>query len=231
MAEPSKPQVHLLYFSVQGVAETARYVMAAGGLEYTDAAWPLDFSKFAGPASLHKADGPCPAFFAASSAGELDANMKRAPVLVVDGKYEIPQSKAIERYLAKKVGLMGGSDVEAAQIDGFVEHVRDIKDKYQKAKADEDAKAKYFAEEMPELMGKFEAAAARVSPGAGPALVGKSLSLADITLFNFITDFFDDKESASSSISKCPRLQASVKAVGEHPGIISYCASRTSKAT
>ena len=38
------------------------------------------------------------------------------------------QSKSIERYLARRVGLYGANELEAAQIDSFGEHLRDLKD-------------------------------------------------------------------------------------------------------
>ena len=50
------------------------------------------------------------------------------PVLTVtsDGKsVEIADSFAIQRYVAKKAGLFGSNDEEAAQIDGFGESVND----------------------------------------------------------------------------------------------------------
>ena len=43
--------------------------------------------------------------------------------------------------------------------------------------------------------------------------------------------FFTDKVSSMASIDKCPRLQASVKAVGETPKIVKYRAERTFPAT
>jgi hypothetical protein len=100
--------------------------------EPQSAAGPIDFSKF-GPGGPNPAlvAVASPGFKAAMDKGELDANMKRAPVIVVDGKLEIGQSKTIERYLARRLGLLGSDEAEAAQIDAITEHVRDIKDKYQ----------------------------------------------------------------------------------------------------
>ena len=43
------------------------------------------------------------------------------------------QSKSIERYLARRVGLYGANELEAAQIDSFGEHLRDLKDLHGKA--------------------------------------------------------------------------------------------------
>ena len=229
----SKPKVELNYFSVQGAAETIRYVMVLGDCEWTEAGWPVDFSKFKGPASLYLSDGPCPGFAAASADGALAKNLGRAPVVVVDGKESIGQSKAIERYLARRLGIMGASDFEAAQIDAITEHVRDLKDKYNKAKnVDKEKKEasvkEYFGKEMPEFFGKMEKA---LPAGVGPALVGSSLSYADVTLFCFVVDYFTDKGASLAALDACPRLKASVEAVGKHPGVVKYRAARTNMAT
>jgi len=191
---------------------------------------PIDFSKFgAGGPSSATLPVASPGFGAAQEKGELDANMKRAPVIVVDGKLEIGQSKTIERYLARRLGVMGSGEAEAAQIDAIAEHVRDIKDKYQKAKVDKAEKAKYFDEVMPEFMQKMDTAIGVVGgKGKGP-LIGSSLSLADVTLFVFIYDFFDDKDKAKASVAKCPRLLASLKATSEDPGIVKYRTKRDKK--
>lgn len=217
----SSPKVHLKYFEAAGVCETMRLVMAVGGISWTESKWKVDMAKI--DFSNIEATLPLasPEFGTARAAGELDANLGRAPVVIIDGKHTLAQSKTAERYLSRRLGLMGATDIEAAHIDAITEHVRDIKEKYTKAKADKEkdaAIAKFFSETMPDLMAKLEK-----SVGAGgPALVGSKLSLADITLFVFITQFFDDKNSASASISKCPRLQTSVKAVTEHPAIVKY---------
>lgn len=276
-----KPKVHLRYFGIDGVAETIRHVMALGGIEWTESAWAIDFKKIDFNNTTGTLPIASPGFGAAKTSGELDANMGRAPVIVVDDKLELGQSKTIEasallhrsnnpytllplmllrstsaaaltasalallyrwcadkpllpafpplpcsqRYLARRLGLLGKNEAEAAQIDAITEHCRDIKDKYQKAKTDKDEKAKFFAEVMPESMQLMDKAVGVVG-GTGPALIGSSLSLADVTLFVFLTDFFDDKALASASISKCPRLLASIKATGENPLIVKYRTKR-----
>ena len=56
---------------------------------------------------------------------------------------------------------MGSDPVEAAQIDMWSEHVRELKDKYKAAKASgAEAKAAYFATALPETMAKLD----RVEP-------------------------------------------------------------------
>merc|ERR1712110_726193 len=89
-----------------------------------------------------------PEFDAAKAAGDLDASGGKVPLLTVDGA-QFGQSKAIERYLAKALGLAGSSDIEAAQIDAVSETIRDIKDAYQKAKGEQATKDKFFAEDLP----------------------------------------------------------------------------------
>ena len=72
-----------------------------------------------------------PEFDAAKAAGKLDANLGRLPLLEVDGQV-FGQSKTIERFVAKRVGMMGATPIEEAQIDCICEHLRDCKDKYMK---------------------------------------------------------------------------------------------------
>lgn len=153
-------------------------------------------------------------------------------VLVVNGVHEIGQSKSIERYLSKRLGMLGANDVEAAQIDAFTEHIRDLKDSYNKAKATtgeearKEAIASFFDRTMPDLLQKMEAAVAPVSAAKGGALIGKTLSLADVTLFYLITEYFDNKTAARDAMRGCTRLSASVEAVGSHPAIIKYLEKR-----
>lgn len=218
--------MHLKYFAVQGAAETLRYVLVLGDCPWTETGWSIDFSKFPKP-GLPDAS---PGFAAAKDNGELDVNLGRAPVVIIDGKTALGQSKPIEQYLARRLGIMGSSEIEAAQIGAVVEHVRDLKDKYQKAKGDKDTKAKFFAADMPEFMGKIEKSLPP-TVGSSGALIGKKLSYADVTFYVFVKDFFTDKEAALGSIKACPRLAASIEAVDKHPRIIKYRAERTNMAT
>eukprot|EP00326_Haptolina_ericina_P009744 CAMPEP_0181206280 /NCGR_PEP_ID=MMETSP1096-20121128/20947_1 /TAXON_ID=156174 ORGANISM="Chrysochromulina ericina, Strain CCMP281" /NCGR_SAMPLE_ID=MMETSP1096 /ASSEMBLY_ACC=CAM_ASM_000453 /LENGTH=255 /DNA_ID=CAMNT_0023297161 /DNA_START=1 /DNA_END=768 /DNA_ORIENTATION=- len=222
------PEVHLKYFEVQGVAETARHLMALGGVTWTETSWPVDMSKISQGVGV-----ACPAFATAKAAGELDKNLGRAPIIIVDEQFTLAQSKPIERYLARRLDMMGASDEQAAEVDAITEHVRDVKDMYQKAKGSankEVAVADYFQVTMPEMMMKLERAVS-IDGGRAMPLVGGSLSLADVSLFVFVMDFFDDKASALASVEACPRLLASLKAVGDAPEIKAYRAKRTAKST
>jgi len=214
---------HLQYFDVRGLAETARFMFAAAKQEYVDARFSisLDFKDGKPDFSTIKR----PEFDAAKASGELDASGGKVPLLTVDGG-KIGQSKAIERYLAKALGLAGSSDVEAAQIDALAETVRDIKDSYQKAKGEDATKDKFFAEDLPAALASMEKS---LPAGSGPWLVGSKISYADITVYQFLAapkGFFDDAEKAKAAFSSCTRIAAAMDASAANAEIQAWIAKR-----
>eukprot|EP00971_Amphidinium_carterae_P325077 6455172-Amphidinium_carterae.1 len=158
--------------------------------------------------------------------GELDVSMHKLPILSVDG-VRFSQSKAIEQYLAKQFGFLGSSDIETAQVLQLTESIRDMKDAYFKAKATEEGKAKFFAEDMPEFCGKLEKS---IPAGPGPWLVGRKVSYADVVFYQTMAvhdgAFFDDIQGARAAWAHCPRIAAAVAAVSEIPEIQDWIASR-----
>ena len=58
------------------------------------------------------------------------------------------------------------------------------------------------------------------------ALIGRALSYADVSLFILVTEYFDNKLAVSWAMRDCPRLRASAAAVGRHPAIVKYLATR-----
>ena len=101
-----------------------------------------------------------------------------------DGKvFQLAQSRAVERYVAKQTGLMGKSDEEAALIDSIGELVNDLKTKYNAAKADHVQLTKFVNEVLP-LQLSFVEKFIDVY-GSGYA-IGNSVSLADIQLYNLL---------------------------------------------
>ncbi len=132
------------------------------------------------------------------------------PLLYIDGVAAFGQSKAIERYLARQFGLMGANDVEAAKVDMVGEHVRDIKDKYAKAKA-ADGADKWFAEDLNQLLDKLSKVVAMT--GTAGHAVGAKLSLADVQIFMLAVEHFDAKEKVEAAFKAQPKLQA-VRACG-----------------
>ena len=94
----------LIYFNVRGLGETARMLFKAAGQEFEDYRYPLTLK-----------DGQF-------SRPEWDADKtkyiyEKIPVLEIDGgKHTIAQSKAIERFLARRFNMLGSNDAEAAII-------------------------------------------------------------------------------------------------------------------
>lgn len=125
--------------------------------------------------------------------------------------------------------MYGSSDVEAAQIDMITEHIRDIKDKYSKAKslpADEKVEGlkKWFATDLNEWLVKLDKSLpATRSPGFA---VGSKTSYADITIWAFLTEFFDDKDSVDKAVASCEGLKSIISSVAALPALIAYLAAR-----
>lgn len=219
-----RPSILIKYFDAKGVMETSRITMVLGGLPFSETRWPLDVTKMA--AGLGSA---APEYMAAKEAGELDANLGRGPVVVVAGEHVLSQSRTIERYLARQLGMMGRDELAAAHIDAFTEHLRDLKEKFQKVRATTSLADKeagltaFYSRTLPEFMLHVE----KTVPGSldGP-LFGGSLSLADAALFVTFNDYFENKAAAAAALSECPKLQASLAAVERHPAVAEYLATR-----
>lgn len=214
------------YFDVRGVAEVIRFMFAVAKVEYEDARFPLKFGVPGDFSTIQREE-----FDAAKASGALAASGGKVPLLEVDGK-KIGQSKAIERFLAKELGLGGSSDFEFAQIDAIVEQVRDIKDGYNNAKrgkegAEKDAALKtYFDETLPAQVKSMEG---MVPDGSGPFLFGSKISHADISVFNFLAapkGFFDNAEGAAASFKDCPKVAAAMAAVAANAEVQGWIAKR-----
>merc|ERR1711936_1547096 len=106
------PIVKFVYFDAQAKGELARLLLAAGNIDYED--FRVGFN-----------DWP----------GEIKASTPfgQMPVLYWDGE-EIAQSMAIARFVARKVGLAGNSDLEFCQADMIACHYEDIWTKLPKMK-------------------------------------------------------------------------------------------------
>jgi len=215
----------LTYFDARGVVEPTRLLLAAAGVEFEDKRYAVDMTTK--PPSA-------PEFNADKESGALNVNMARAPILDIDGA-QIGQSHAIARFLARKHGMMGGDEIEAAQIDTLYEHVRDIKDAWVKvrinAALDEEAKkaavAKYLTSDLPEWCAKLEACM-KLFKAADDCAVGDKMSLADISIYAWLSCYYpaENKDQVAKAFSGCPKISAVVKAVGSSAGITAWEAAR-----
>lgn len=222
--------VRLKYFDARGAAETVRVLLALGGEDYEDTRYAITPGTF-----------DAPAFAAAKEAGELAANLNRAPVLVVrndnDDVVTIGQSRAMERFLARRFGLLGTSETEAALVDCVAEHCRDVRDAAQRKgfsafardKTDEEkaaARREWFGTDLPALLTKIEEAV-RCTSGAPGCAVGSALSYADVTLWALLRDGAPaDAEETTAAAVGCDTLNAVADTVAGHASVKKWLEER-----
>jgi len=218
----------LSYFNGRGLAEVSRLLFAISGTDYEDHRFK----------DIPQPDGQ-------NLRPEFN-NMKenypfgQVPVLQVGGKANggdgiiLSQSRAIERYLARKFGLLGANEIEAQLIDSVGETIRDARDAYYKVREKPEEKEKFFATTLPnsfKFLNRFA-----ITHGAGsstrnfPAnttstFVGSKITLADVLFFNFLNNF-DDQTAVSNALASFPALRNIREAVGNHPGVKKWVATR-----
>lgn len=209
------PKLELKYFDARGAAETSRLLLTLAGAEYVDTRYTIT------PGTMQS-----PTFLAAKESNELEMNLSRAPVLVVDDDVVIGQSRTIERFIARTFGLMGdGSELEASLVDCITEHCRDVKDAQMKKgfsfftrdKTDEEkaaAREEWFSIDMPMMLGKIDTVVQQTSAERGYA-VGRQTSYADVVIFTLIADctMQDDTKDALKAAEKCEYLKAIVNRI------------------
>ncbi|KAM4809506.1 hematopoietic prostaglandin D synthase [Rhinophrynus dorsalis] len=147
------PNYKLTYFNIQGRGEIIRYLFAYMGVNYED--HRIEFSEW-------PTIKPCIPY------GQL-------PVLEIDGVI-FNQSLAIGRYLARKAGLAGKSDLDELRVDAILDSIDDFVSQFPWREAD-DAKTKqkeYMANFAPQLLSNLEK-----TLGDKSWLVGDSVTWAD----------------------------------------------------
>lgn len=228
----------LNYFNGRGLAETSRLILAVAGKKYEDFRYPLEIIDWKTYNMVRKE------FDEDKASGKLWRSMGKLPFLEVDGQV-ISQSKSIERYLARRFKLMGDTNEEGALIDSYCEYIRDFKTAYQtvrKAENKEEAMEKWFGETLPEKLSSFEKILyentdfQNTSSQIKSVLeetrfsVGDKLSLADIVIYSFLVDFFDNKEGVNKSFEQCKTLRNIVNTVSNNPNIKNWVKNRAETA-
>ena len=211
----SKSVLQLSYFNARGLAETSRLILAIVGENYEDLRYPLTIDKTKTPMFSK------PEFDLDKKMRVLERSFNKLPFLKV-GEDVIFQSKAIERYLAKTYNLMGSSLVEEALIDGLCEVIRDYKTEYQQVKKEknEESLKKWFTETLPEKVGLLELNINMIHA------VGGRVSLADIVMFEFFTQYFDDVVSINNVLNGTEKVRSIVSNIGENKKIIKWLETR-----
>tara|TARA_B110000977_G_C11058793_1_gene485124 strand:- start:1285 stop:1974 length:690 start_codon:yes stop_codon:yes gene_type:complete len=221
----------LSYFNGKGMGETSRLIMVAAGAKFEDFRYPLIVNDWATYDMTRKE------FDDDKASGKLWKSIGKLPFLNV-GDEVISQSKAIERYLARRFKMMGETAEEGALIDSYCEYIRDFKTAYQAVKRKENRKealVEWFETTLPEKLTAFDNLLFGnndfqniLQPGYNTQkfAVGDKLSLADIVIYAFLTDFFDDKEAVAGACNNCVVLKKIVKTVGENPKIKEWVENR-----
>ena len=198
------------YFNARGLGETSRLLLAYADVNYEDFRYPIKVNDW----KTH--DIVKDEFDKDKSEGKLLKSCNKVPYLCVDDEV-IGQSKAIERYLARRFNMMGDSEIEALKIDCICEWVRDFKTNYQKEKVNAE---NWFNVLLPEKMELLE------NIVQTNYSVGSKVSLSDIVLFSFITEFFDNKEGAFNSLRNCPNIKSVVENISKQESIKNWLKTR-----
>ena len=214
-----QPEFELTYFDGRGLAETSRLIFEYTRTPYVDKRFPLEIIDF------NKRKFKREEFDKAKAEGALDLSLGKVPFLKTEG-ITLSQSKSIERFLAKKLECLGSSDLEAALIDAFCEHIRDVKTSYQpyrqlEGEAKQKGFEKFFGDDLPT---KLQALEKTLAP-ADKWVIGNSASLADITLFSLV-EFFDDKSKIVEILGSNPKLFASYQNFSTLPQITEWVNNR-----
>ena len=220
----------LNYFNGKGMGETSRLIMVAAGAKFEDYRYPIKINDW-GTYDIEREE-----FNQDKTAGKLWKSMDKVPFLNV-GKGVISQSKAIERYLATRFKMMGDTLEEGALIDSYCEYIRDFKTAYQAVKRKEnkeEALNEWFDKTLPKkldvlnklLFGNMDFQNMVTQPSNRKFAVGNKLSLADLVIYSFLVDFFDNKEAVATACNNCMVLKNIVKNVGENPEIKKWVENR-----
>ena len=222
---PAKPK--LLYFDAKGAAEICRILFKVGKIDFEDVRFPIAF----------KSDGGIEAneYNEAKARGDLAANLNRVPILQLDD-VQIGQSKAIERYIAKKCNLMGSNDEESALIDCIAEHVRDIKDRFVKVVSEAGkirspertaATKKWLTDgEYSQWLAKLEASLPHHPHHTKDYAVGNRLTYADISIWHLVCEFYEDKEASKAAARQFKRVDKIAQLVSDNPDVKKWLAER-----
>lgn len=219
MVDYQKPEFELVYFNGRGLAETSRILLAYTATPYVDKRFPLEVI------DLENRRFKREEFDTAKAEGAFALSLGKVPFLRTQG-VTVSQSKAIERFLAKRLNCMGASDLEGARVDAFCEHIRDIKIDYRKLAGEEQKIGldRFFGAVLP---AKLEALEKTLSQN-DQRIIGNSVSLADISLFSLV-DFFDDKPKIIPILQHAaPKLFGSYRHLNNLPQIQEWMATRPS---
>ncbi|XP_046575252.1 glutathione S-transferase 2-like [Haliotis rubra] len=196
------PTYKLKYFQFKGRAEVCRLLFALAGQEFEDIRYSQDEWK------TEKSNVP----------------FGQIPILEVDGK-SYSQSSAICSFLARRFKLYGTGDIQALEVDQVLGVVQDISNTVIKAffEKDEARKAQFMKEnkeeKLPQYFGMLEKLLEK--NGSTGFFVGKSITLADVTVFDMC-----EKIQAMVDLDKFPLVKKCRENVASNPKIKKWLDTR-----
>jgi len=201
----------LTYFNVRGLGELPRLLLIDNGVDFEDQRvdkereWP-----------------------------QLKPKMKFGQIpCLYDGDFEVVQSGAIMRYLARKVGkgLYGANDKEATCIDMIYEGVNDLREKYWNliyhTEFTDADKKKFMAETLPSELEKFEKLL-KAKDGGAHYFNGAKISFVDYAVFEMMDALLT---LCAQCLDKYPLLKAHHGRVAAREHLKTYLATDRRKNT
>ncbi|XP_072038015.1 hematopoietic prostaglandin D synthase-like [Amphiura filiformis] len=202
------PSYKLTYFNGRGRGENARMMFAAAGVPYEDNR--IEFKDW-------------PQMKASTPLGSL-------PILEVDGKQKLVESKAINRYMAREFGFYGKDNMESTRIDIVTEIIDDIWLKLVDAMFENDEAKKeeqlnkIFTETAPKKLEFLEQFLGENDEGKS-YFVGKSITFADIDFIHAMSYYLLPGKN-DNGLDKYPKLKALLERASAHEKIAAWIAER-----
>jgi glutathione S-transferase len=136
----------------------------------------------------------------------------------------IPQSKAIERFIAKRTGLEGATDEECALVDAVCELVVDIKTKFKAIEGDAEKESAFFRGQFLTMLAYMAQYLATAGSGW---VVGNHVTRADVTIYHLFTHWFEKEHNVHEKLPAA--IAALVSKVASLPGIAIWEAGSTAR--
>ncbi|CAG9323559.1 unnamed protein product [Blepharisma stoltei] len=201
-------QIRFHYLDLFGRGEVTRIILKYLGLEfedirYTREAW--NETKTSGIAEFYQ-----------------------VPLLQIDG-HNLVQSRAIEKYLLRRAGLISSdpfANYQSESLVGYIDDTIQIVVKFMWIDKDLEGLGKWIQEQLPERLKIIEK---RLNE-SNTHLAGDSISHADFVVFEFLYDGFLRPQKAATARSileaNAPRLLQFAETFKSHPHLAAYLATR-----